>query len=43
MMKAFRTVQGLPNCDMETGNKQTLLEKMAPMDWLDLGLPQATL
>lgn len=40
MMKAFKTLQELPNCDSETGNKQTLLEETAPIDLLDLGLPQ---
>ena len=39
-MKKFEILQELPKCDTEKQSEQTLLEKLAPTDLLDTGLPQ---
>ena len=38
-MKRFE-MRELPKCDAETWEEQMLLEKMAPIDLLDIGLLQ---
>ena len=39
-MKSFKILRELTKCDTETGTEQMLLEKMAPTDLFDPGLPR---